>query len=94
MLKYENTAEIGDVIKAFDFQPMPDRPDVYMTGRVISKGPVKHPVEGFYMFDGYTIEITDADDKTRDERVGDVGYVPFECAFMDYDERVQVLEAA
>ena len=38
MLKYEKTAEIGDVIKAFDFQPMPGRGNCYITGKVLDKG--------------------------------------------------------
>jgi len=91
MLKFENTAKIGDIIKAYDFQPMEDRPEVFMTGRVIAKGPIKHPVHGFTMFEGYTIEVLGGDEKTRESRKGDTGYVPFEVDFMEYDNRVQVV---
>lgn len=92
MLKFAETAQVGDVIKAFDFQPMPGRDDHFIVGRVVAKGEIHHPVEGFYLCDGYTIEITGAD-REDDSRIGDTGYVPFETTF-DYDGRVIVLEAA
>ena len=37
MLKFEKTAKVGDLIKAFDFEPIPDRQDRYIVGRVIKK---------------------------------------------------------
>ena len=93
MLKFENAANVGDVIKAFDFKPMSDRPDMFMVGRVIDKGMIKHPVHGFDMYMGYTVEITDQGEKNR-YTIGETAYVPFEADFMEYDERVQLLEAA
>lgn len=89
MLKYENTAEIGDVIKAYDYEPMEGRPSRFIVGRVIKKGDVVHPEYGVSMFKGFHIEITDAD-RNDDSRIGDIGYVPFETTF-DYDGRVEVL---
>lgn len=89
MLKYENTAEIGDVIKAFDFEPIEGRHDHFIVGRVIKKGDVIHPEHGFSLFKGFHIEITGADEDD-DPRIGDIGYVPFETTF-DYDGRVQVV---
>lgn len=94
MLKFEALANIGDVIRAYDFKPMEGRPVCYMTGRVIAKGPVKHPELGVVMFHGYTIEIIDADEDTRESRIGDTGYVPFEVDFMEYDNRVKVIATA
>ena len=32
-----NKAEIGDVVRSFDFQPMPDRGDCFVEGIVIDK---------------------------------------------------------
>jgi len=40
MLKFENTANVGDTIRAYDFRPMSDRPDSYLEGEVIEKGPI------------------------------------------------------
>ena len=46
------------------------------------------------MYAGYTIEITEDSGEFEGGRVGDVGYVPLETDFMEYDERVQVIESA
>jgi hypothetical protein len=92
MLKFENLANVGDVIKAFDFQPMSDRPDMFLVGRVVAKGAVKHP-EGFTLFDGYTVEILDQGKENR-YTIGEIGYVPFETSFLEYDERVTVVATA
>lgn len=97
MLKFENTAELGDMIRAYDFEPIPGREDHYITGRVVAKGPIHafHADAGreVYLCDGYTIEITGASHED-DPRIGDTGYVPFETSFFDYDGRVTVQEAA
>ena len=96
MLKFENTAQIGDIIKAFDFKPMPeemkaDYPDRFLVGRVIDKGEVKHPEYGVVMYNGFTVEIlVERDGYTK----GEVAYVPFEVSMMEYDERVECLITA
>lgn len=92
MLKFEETAEIGQVIKAFDFEPIPGRKDHFVTGTVIEKGPLyrfspdrEHAV---YVCDGYTIDVTfDTDGR----RVGTAVMVPFEMSLTDFDTRVQVV---
>lgn len=94
MLKFENTAKVGDVIKAFDFQPMPGRDDSYLVGRVVAKGAIKHPTEGYYMFDGYTVFVLNScsgSEKYDMNRIGDTAYVPFETDMIEYDERVSVV---
>ena len=40
MLKFENTANVGDMIRAYDFEPMSDRPDSYLVGEVLEKGAI------------------------------------------------------
>lgn len=96
MLKFEALANIGDVIKAYDFMPFEGRPDVYMVGKVIAKGDIyvdrdfgDGVVRNVYLCKGYTVEIIDADDDTREERVGDIGYVPFEVTMLEYDGRIE-----
>lgn len=86
-MKYENVAEIGQKIRAYDFQPMEGREDQYIEGAVLDKGWVVHPETGQKLFKGYTIEI-DADCDNDGDRIGDTGYVPFETTF-DFDGRVQ-----
>ena len=34
-LKFQNKFKVGDKIKAYDFEPMPDRPDRFVVGSVI-----------------------------------------------------------
>ena len=88
MLKFESLATVGQTIKSYDFIGMTDR---YIVGKVIDKGMIKHPVHGFEMYAGYTIEITEDSGKTDGGRVGDIGYVPFETSMMEYDERVELV---
>ena len=87
MLKYANVAQVGDVIRAYDFKPMVGRDDCFVEGvvtRVDNKG-----------FDCFAIKVTkdswsDADDKGR---VGQEVLVPFQVSFMEYDGRVMNLSA-
>ena len=86
MLKYEMTAEIGDVIKAFDFEPIndPAYPDRFLIGRVTAKGETP---DGF---SAYTVEVLESPEYP--ERVGATMYVPFET-FMEYEGRVTKVAA-
>ena len=87
MLKFESLASVGQSIKSYDFRGMTD---MYIVGKVIDKGMIQHPTLGVDMYEGYTIEITEDSGKTEGGRVGDIGYVPFETDFMEYDDRVQI----
>ena len=93
MLKFAETAQVGDKILAYDFEPMFTRDDRFIIGTVVAKGPIHAFVADLgrevYLYDGYTIEITGASRET-DSRIGDTGYVPFET-MMDYDGRVENL---
>ena len=91
MLKFENTAEIGDLIRAYDFEPMADRPDTYVTGWVEAKGPIfVEFVDGSkrYICDGYTIHCQY---DTEGRREGEKIHVPFEMGFTDFDARIKNL---
>ena len=89
MLKYENTAEVGDTIKAYDFKPMSDRPDRYVAGKVIGKGTTAAPYRAFTI-----IVDDDSGDMTPgpDNRVGCEVFVPFETAFAEFEGRVAKIE--
>ena len=96
MLKFEALANVGDVIKAYDFKPMPeemkaDYPDRFLVGRVIEKGDVKHPRHNVVIYRGYTVEILVG----RDGYIkGETAFVPFEVSMGEYDERVECLITA
>lgn len=94
MLKFENVAEIGDTIKAFDFEPMEGRDDVFTIGKVVAKGMVYRSFDGveYPMYKAYTIKVT-ASDKWSKRRKGELIYVPFESS-MDYDGRVTLFKKA
>lgn len=92
MFKFENLANIGDTIRSYDFDPkmmqaMGETPK-YIQGKIIAKGWIKHPVHGYEMYKGYTIQI---EEDTEGHRIGDEGYVPFETSFMEYDNRVELV---
>lgn len=102
MLKFESIANVGDKIKAFDFQPMEGRDDNYLVGRVIAKGPIygkpfPEMEREVYLCDGYTVYVIDSStgsDEFDMKRIGTEMIVPFEMDFMDFDDRVSVVEAA
>ena len=75
MLKFENIAEVGDTIKAYDFEPMEGRPDYFLVGTVTAKG------NG-----AYTITVTESPEHTV--REGIEMFVPFEVMFDEWDGRV------
>lgn len=80
MLKYENVAEVGDIVKAYDFEPMEGRPDRYLVGTVTSKGKTPNG------FAGYTVTVTES--PAMEDRVGLEMYVPMEMMGFDWDNRV------
>ena len=79
MLKFENVAEVGNKIKAYDFEPMEGRPDRFLVGVVTNKG--KTPLG----FAGYTVSVTES---SIPNRVGEEMFVPFGIMFDDWDDRV------
>jgi hypothetical protein len=85
MLKYENLANVGAVIRGYDFM---GSKGAYIEGRVIAKGEVRD-AEGRYHFDGYTIMVEK--DGAEFGREGDEAYIPFETS-MDYDGRVELIQ--
>jgi hypothetical protein len=89
MLKHENKAVKGDIIRAYDFAPMAGRGDCYVEGKVIDA------VCNEPGYKCYKIEITadkfDGDVETemiRGNRIASQMYVPYEVSFMEYDFRV------
>ena len=85
MLKYENLANVGDVIRGYDFM---GSKGAYIEGKVIAKGEV-HDGKGRYIFNGYTIIVET--DGAEFGREGEEAYIPFETT-MDYDGRVELID--
>ena len=81
--------KISETIRAYDFQPM-EGFEKFIEGRIINTGMIDHPVHGGNMFEGYTIQITNAD-RANDPRIGDIGYVPFDMDFQEFDGRITAI---
>lgn len=93
MLRFENVANVGDMIKALDFRPMEGRNDSYLVGRVIEKGEMFYD-NGVPMCHGYKVYVTDSrsgSDRFDINRVGIEMIVPFEMSITDFDGRVQLV---
>ena len=84
MLKFEKLANVGDVIRGYDFM---GSKGAYIEGRVLAKGEVTDG-KGRYIFNGYTIMVET--DSTEFGRAGEEAYIPFETT-MDYDGRVELV---
>ena len=89
MFKYENLAQVGDVIRSYDFRGR----DAHIEGTVIAKGWICHPTTGVELYKGYTVRCTKdtMDAGYYSNRLHDLVYVPFEST-LDYDGRVELVK--
>jgi len=83
MLKFEKLANVGDKIRSYDF--MGNR-EAFIEGTIIDKGWMPNGALG------YTIQIEKDGVQEDFGREGDIGYVAYEVAFMEYDERVELID--
>ena len=81
------TIEVGDLIKAFDFEPCPGRPDCYVVGVVREIGWVNNEYIGYTIDCVYDTMFAVAGVDSICSRVGRTVYVPVQTS-MDYDGRV------
>lgn len=88
MLKFENVAKVGDVIRAYDFKPMVGRSDCFVEGKVMS-------VDNSQGYKAYKILVSKDvfDNKEFTEsgygsRVTKEVFVPMQVSFMEYDARI------
>jgi hypothetical protein len=85
MLKFENTAEVGDTVKCFDFQPMEGREQKFCIGTVVEKGYFEE-----FGVRGYRIAVTK--DTVFDEGDRTEIIAPFGCLIGDFDNRIVKME--
>lgn len=80
--------EVGDLIKAFDFEPCPGRPDCYVVGVVKEIGWIRNEYIGYTIDCVYdTMAKAAGVNEAEVSRVGREVYVPVQTLF-DYDGRV------
>lgn len=84
-LKYENVAEVGDVIRSYNFRGVDN---CYIEGVVLRKGDV-HPEMHGVMFFEFRCTKAVRKGQTKEKAVGELFYAPFETCFMEYDGRIQ-----
>jgi len=84
-LKYENVAEVGDVIRSYDFHGVDN---CYLEGIVLRKGDV-HPQMAGVMFFECRRTKTVREGLSVNYGIGELFYAPFETSFMEYDGRIK-----
>lgn len=77
---------VGDLIKAYDFEPCKGRPDIYVVGIVREIGWIRNEYIG-YTIDCVYDTMPEAANVPECSRVGRTVYVPVQTLF-DYDGRV------
>jgi len=82
-MKYQNTAEVGDRIRSYDFQ---GRTDAYIEGEVLAKGVVGEQ-QGYACF-VVRVDVDVWPGKVGKGREGSRVFVPMECAYMEYEGRI------
>ena len=82
---HKNEANIGDVVRSWDFKPMEDRGDCFIEGIVVGKD------DGMFeivvqkrVFDGDVVEVTP----------GETVRTAFKTLFMEWAGRITKLEIA
>ena len=88
-MKFRNIAEIGDVIRAYDFKPMVGRGECFVEGKVITKGALDCGYDAFCI--KVTKEVFDdlvVGPEDKGSRIGKLVYVPMETSFFEYDGRI------
>lgn len=90
MLKFENTANVGEFIRAYDFKPMLGREDCFVEGQVVECDNTEH---GYPAFKIRVSKEVFSGEHVNDNFVGRFVYVPHEVSFMEYDSRVINLSA-
>jgi hypothetical protein len=89
MLKFENVATVGDIIRAYDFKPCANRDDAYLEGIVEDNNNHEMGYPAFKVMvtaDKFNngVEIR----KLKRNRVGGTFFVPHQVSFMEFDFRV------
>ncbi len=84
-LKFEESVKIGDRVRAYDFEPMPGRKEIFIEGTVFD---VRTTYEGkFFMVQCESDPTAPSEEYSR---VGREVYVPMET-MLDFDTRISVL---
>lgn len=81
MLKFENVAKINDRIRAFDFEPMINRPSYFIEGKIVD---IK---DHFFVIE---VDTDTCFPDHEENRIGLLAKVPKEIRW-DYDDRIEII---
>ena len=81
---HESKAEVGEVIRSYDFQPMSDRPESYIEGIVIKKTDSSFVI---------AVQNRVFAGESEQAAVGETVETPFQMFFGEFDNRIQSLGA-
>jgi hypothetical protein len=88
MLKFENIAKVGDIIRAYDFKPMAGRDDAFIEGLVeetCSNEAGYNAYKVTVLVDKFKKYETKASPRNR---VSQTVFVPHQTSFHEFDFRV------
>jgi hypothetical protein len=89
MLKFDGVAKVGDVIRAYDFAPMAGRDDAYIEGVVENANCNELGFSSFkvtVIADKFIGGVKTK--KSKNNRIGQIMFVPHQTGFFDFDFRV------
>lgn len=79
---HKDKANVGDVVRSYDFKPMEDRGDCYIEGIVIEKGSYEYKI---------AVQNRVFNGKTEAPEVGECMITHFEQSFMEWEGRISRL---
>lgn len=88
MLKFENAARVGDIIRAYDFKPCAGRDDAFIEGVVTSANNYEQGFKAFKVMVTADKFLKFETKATKNNRVGIEMFVPMETSFMEFDSRI------
>jgi hypothetical protein len=86
--KFQGKFKKGDMIKAYDYQPMQGRDEKFIVGKVVAVDKESKTQPGAM---GYHVKVEQDTLFDKNSREGKIVFVPYEVG-MDYDERLSMME--
>ena len=84
MLKFEGKFKVGDIIKAYDFQPRPDVEDSFILGEILEGTCKEHGYNSFKV--NIIRHVVGGDILVEDTNTE--GWIPHGVSFGEFDDRI------
>ena len=86
-MKFETAAQVGQIIRGYDFKPMAGRNDCFVEG-VVEAITTEPGYKAFKITCTKDVFDGEVQPKGKESRLGRIVYVPLEVSFMEYDARI------